>query len=74
MGGGNPLGQLSMNHWQPAIVALRATYLPAYKAADIYVPIRQGYLRAYKALYICRESSTNPLFYAKQTQFLPILK
>ena len=29
-----------MNYWQPAIVALRATYLPAYKAAVIYVPIR----------------------------------
>ncbi|MHC4395934.1 MAG: hypothetical protein ACYS1A_09805, partial [Planctomycetota bacterium] len=62
MGGGNPLGQLSMNHWQPAIVALRAAYLPACKAADIYVPIRH--------LYICRKSSTNKLFYAKQTQFL----
>ncbi len=36
------------------------TNLPAYKAADIYVPIRH---------YICRESSTNQPFYAKQTQF-----
>jgi hypothetical protein len=36
------------------------TNLSAYKAADIYVPIRH---------YICRESSTNQPFYAKQTQF-----
>ncbi len=36
------------------------TNLPAYKAADIYVPIRH---------YICRESSTNQLFFNKQTQF-----
>ena len=28
-----------------------------------------NYLRAYKALYNCRESSTNRPFYAKQTQF-----
>jgi len=43
-----------MNYWQPAIVALRATYLPAYKAPDIYVPIRH---------YICREPSTNQLLF-----------
>ncbi len=36
------------------------TNLPAYKAADIYVPIRH---------YICRGPSTNQLFYAKQSQF-----
>jgi len=60
-----------MNYWQPAIVALRATYLPAYylcayKAPDIYVPI----------IYVPIGTSTfveNPLqihpFYAKQTQF-----
>jgi len=35
------------------------TNLSAYKAADIYVPIRH---------YICRERSTNRPFYAKQTQ------
>ena len=43
-----------MNYWQPAIVAFRSNYLPAYKAADIYVPIRH---------YICRESSTNQLLF-----------
>ena len=32
-------------------------------------PWLMNYLRAYKALYNCRESSTNQLFYAKQTQF-----
>ena len=52
-----------MNHWQPAIVALRATYLPAYKAADIYVPIRHH-------LYKCRENSTNqPLFMQNKPNF-----
>jgi integrase len=40
---------------------LRAYKAPAYKAAAIYVLI--------KHLYICRESFTNRLFYAKQTQF-----
>jgi len=34
--------------------AYKALYLPAYKAADIYVPIRH---------YICRESSTNQLLF-----------
>jgi len=43
-----------MNYWQPAIVAFRSNYLPAYKAADIYVPIRH---------YICREHSTNQLLF-----------
>ena len=44
-----------MNYWQLAIGALRATYLPACKAAVIYVPVSH--------LYICRESATNqPLF------------
>jgi hypothetical protein len=38
-----------------------ALYLRAYKAPDIYVPISH--------LYICKESSTNQPFYAKQTQF-----
>jgi hypothetical protein len=62
--GGNPLGEQPMNYWQPAIVALRATYLPAYylcayKAPDIYVPIIYVLIKH----YICRESSTNsPLF------------
>ncbi len=32
-----------------------SSYLPAYKAADIYVPIRH--------LYICREPSTNQLLF-----------
>ncbi len=36
------------------------TNLPAYKAVDIYVPIRH---------YNCRGLSTNQPFYAKQTQF-----
>ncbi len=40
--------------------AYKGLYLRAYKAPDIYVPIRH---------YICRESSTNRPFYAKQTQF-----
>jgi hypothetical protein len=31
-----------MNYWQPAIVAFRLNYLPAYKAAAIYVPIRHS--------------------------------
>ena len=35
-------------------------FLPACKAAVIYVPLRH---------YNCRESSTNQPFYAKQTQF-----
>ena len=35
--------------------SLLFTYLPAYKAADIYVPIRH--------LYICREHSTNQLLF-----------
>jgi hypothetical protein len=43
-----------MNHSQPPIVALQSYYLPAYKAAVIYVPIRH---------YICRESSTNQLLF-----------
>jgi len=37
------------------------TYLPAYKAADIYVPIRQ---------YICRELSTNRPFLCKTNPIL----
>ena len=40
--------------------AYKALYLRAYKAPDIYVPIRH---------YICRGPSTNQPFYAKQTQF-----
>ena len=63
----NPLGEQPMNYWQPAIVALRATYLPAYKAADIYVPIS-----IYVPIrhYICRESSTNsPLFMQNKPNF-----
>jgi len=44
-----------MNYCQPAIVAFRSNYLPAYKAAVIYVPIRH--------LYICREPSTNQLIF-----------
>ena len=59
---GNPLGEQPMNYWQPAIVALRATYLPAYKAAVIYVPIRH--------LYICREASTNRTFLCKTNPIL----
>ena len=64
---------------EPAFVALRATYLPAYKAAVIYMPIshlssacpvRVSFtLMGSSALYICRGLSTNQLFYAKQTQF-----
>ncbi len=37
------------------------TNLPAYKAADIYVPIRH---------YICREPSTNQLFLCKTNPIL----
>jgi len=44
-----------MNYWQPAIVASRSNYLPAYKAADIFVSISH--------LYICREPSTNQLLF-----------
>jgi len=64
----NPLGEQPMNYCQPAIVALRATYLPAYKAADIYVPIS-----IYVPIrhYICRESSTNsPLFMQNKPNLL----
>ncbi len=39
----------------------RFTNSPAYKAADIYVPIRH--------LYNCRGFSTNQLFFNKQSQF-----
>jgi len=38
-----------------------SSYLPAYKAADIYVPIRH---------YICRESSTNQPFLCKTNPIL----
>ncbi len=56
-----------MNYWQPAIVALRATYLPAYKAAVIYVPIIYVLIKH----YICRESSTNsPLFMQNKANLL----
>jgi len=52
-----------MNHSQQSIIQYReSSYLPAYKAADIYVPIRP--------LYICRESSTNqPLFMQNKPNF-----
>jgi hypothetical protein len=50
-----------MNYWQPAIVAFLSNYLPAYKAADIYVPIRH---------YICREPSTNQPFLCKTNPIL----
>ncbi len=39
-----------------------SSYLPAYKAADIYVPIRH--------LYICREPSTNQPFLCKTNPIL----
>jgi len=51
-----------MNYWQPAIVDFRSIYLPAYKAAVIYVPISH--------LYICREPSTNQLFLCKTNPIL----
>jgi hypothetical protein len=40
------------------------TNLPAYKAADIYVPIRH---------YICREPSTNQLFLCKTNPILSVV-
>ena len=40
-----------------AQILSREMILPAYKAADIYVPIRH--------LYICRERSTNQPFLRK---------
>ena len=52
-----------MNYWQPAIVAFRSNYLPAYKAAVIYVPISH--------LYICRESSTNRLLFMQNKPNFP---
>ena len=52
-----------MNYCQPAIVAFRSNYLPAYKAAVIYVPIRH--------LYICREPSTNQLIFMQNKPNLP---
>jgi hypothetical protein len=45
-----------MSYWQPAIIALRATYLPAYNAAATYVLIKHP-IRHH--LYNCRENSTN---------------
>ena len=51
-----------MNYWQPAIVAFRSNYLPAYKAAVIYVPIRPCIYVPIRH-YICRESSTNQLLF-----------
>ncbi|MHC4891108.1 MAG: hypothetical protein ACYTEO_16775, partial [Planctomycetota bacterium] len=56
------------SQWGIAIHKHRvSSYLRAYKAADIYVPIIYVPIRHH--LYNCKESSTNQLFYAKQTQF-----
>jgi len=58
----NPVIYVPIRHLATAIVAFRSNYLPAYKALylraykapDIYVPIRH---------YICREPSTNQLLF-----------
>jgi len=78
---GKPLGELTiMSIENPTLAHFRHfnslfTYLPAYKAAVIYVPISHlssacpvrvlFTLMGSSPLYICRESSTNQLILCK---------
>ena len=58
-----------MNYWQPAIVAFRSNYLPAYKAADIYVPIRHLATVNWNQATVCVSLHLSRFLY-KSTHFM----